>query len=181
MIILEGADNSGKSTLADKFSKMGLRVHPAGPAPKGKQEELDCLRTQYHLASQDGCVLDRVTCISQQIYADRMFDKVLSTALMQIMELPSTVLVYCRPPNRVLMDMSTHKVKTYDTEEHLQKIIENQHKYIERYDSLMSTLPAIVYDWTDQSLDVNGFLKTIIDAQLDKQLWTRLCQPSNHF
>lgn len=176
MIIIEGADNSGKSTLAAKFSRVGLPVYPAGPAPKNRQEEIDCLRNQHSLARSNFGVMDRVTCISQQIYADRMFDKVLGAALMQLMEFDSTVLIYCRPPNRTLMDMSTHKVKAYDTEEHLQKIIDGQHKYIDRYDSLMSTLPAVVYDWTEPSINVDEFVKMAIEAQTDSGRWNTLCK-----
>lgn len=172
MIIVEGADNSGKSTFAHRI---GLTVYPAGPAPKTPDEEKKCL-TEQRARSHDNCVSDRVTCISQQVYGGRLFDRILGEELIDMITVPSVVVVYCRPPNRVLMDMSTHKVKGYDTEEHLQKIMDNQHVFIERYDSLMSTIPHVVYDWTDNEVYLPEFINLVVNSQYERSVWNRLCK-----
>lgn len=168
MIVLEGADNAGKTTLARRFS--GIPVYSAGPSPKNEEEEKDCLLAQATRAIQP-CVQDRLTCISQQVYTGRMFETKLGSILAQLIKTPTVIIVYCRPPDRVLMDLSTHTVKSYDTEEHLKVIMDNQHTFIDRYDALMSTIPHVLYDWTDPDIDVNGFIKRLIDSQLGEKQW----------
>lgn len=170
MIILEGADNSGKTTLA---KKIGLPVLAAGPAPKSVEQEQQCLITQMNYAGLSW-VMDRVTCISQQVYANRLFDRVLGDHLSDLITMPTVIVVYCRPPDRTLMDMSTHNIKSYDTEEHLKSIIDNQHIFINRYDALMSTIPHVLYDWTDKDLNINGFIAQLIQSQSGEAEWRSL-------
>jgi hypothetical protein len=171
MIILEGADNSGKTTLANKFS--GLPGYSAGPAPKDEASEIKCLIEQMNRADRP-CVQDRLTCISQQIYADRLFDTRLGTFLMEMIKMSGVIIVYCRPPERVLMDFSTHNVKSYDTEDHIKHIIDNQHRFIDRYDSLMSTIPHMLYDWTDVDVNVDGMIQTLLTSQDGNEQWQKL-------
>lgn len=171
MIVLEGADNSGKSSLANRFS--GIPVYTAGPAPKDEDEENKCLMEQLDRASTK-CVQDRLTCISQQVYGNRLFDSKLGSILVDIIKMSPVIVVYCRPPDRVLMDFSTHSVKSYDTEEHIKKIIDNQHTYIERYDALMSTIPHMLYDWTDKDVNVDGMVKNLIKSQRGESSWLEL-------
>jgi hypothetical protein len=171
MIILEGTHNSGKSSLAAKFR--GVPVFTAGPAPHNEAEEDQCLAEQMARAAQC-CVQDRVTCISQQVYANRLMDSKLATVLADLVKVPHVVVVYCRPPERVLMDLSTHAVKSYDTEEHLNKILDNQHIFIQRYDALMSTIPHVLYDWTDKDVNVNGMINGLIQSQHTEDKWLDL-------
>lgn len=168
MIVLEGADNSGKTTLASRFS--GLPVYTAGPAPKDSESEDKCLIEQMNRAGKV-CVQDRLTCISQQVYADRMFDTKLGSYLVDMLKMPKVIVVYCRPPDRVLMDLSTHSIKSYDTEEHLKKILDNQHRFIERYDSLMSTIPHLLYDWTDPETNVDWVIDQLVKSQTGVDRW----------
>jgi hypothetical protein len=168
MIVLEGADNSGKTTFASRFS--GLPVYTAGPAPKDADAELACIIEQMNNASKR-CVQDRLTCISQQVYGNRLFDKSLGQVLVDMIKMPRVIVVYCRPPDRVLMDFSTHNVKSYDTEEHLKKLLDSQHTYIERYDALMSTIPHVLYDWTDPDVHLDGFVKRLILSQKGEDQW----------
>lgn len=171
MIVLEGADNSGKSTLAAKFS--GIPVYTAGPAPKNDEEEDKCLIEQMNRVPKT-CVQDRLTCISQQVYANRLFDTKLASYVLDMIKMPTMIVVYCRPPDRVLMDFSTHNVKSYDTEDHLRKILDNQHTFIDRYDSLMSTIPHMHYDWTDPDVVVEGMIKQLLQSQKGVDQWVEL-------
>lgn len=171
MIVLEGADNSGKSTLAAKFST--IPVYTAGPAPKNEDDENRCLIEQINRSGKM-CVQDRLTCISQQVYANRLFDTKLAAYVTDMIKMPTVIIVYCRPPDRVLMDMSTHNVKSYDTEDHIRKILDNQHDFIERYDSLMSTIPHMLYDWTDPDIQVEGMIKQLLKSQKGVDEWLEL-------
>lgn len=171
MIILEGADNSGKSTLASKINY--LPKFSAGPAPRDSDEEDRCLADQLERATLP-CIQDRATCISQQVYANRLMDSKLASVLSEMVRIPLVVVVYCRPPERVLMDLSTHAVKSYDTEDHLNKILDNQHIFINRYDALMSTIPHMLYDWTDNDVHVEGMIEKLLDSQRGTKQWRDL-------
>lgn len=171
MIVVEGADNSGKSTLG---KSIGLAYHSAGPAPSDSAELVRCLKEQRARASQP-CVQDRLTCISQQVYSDAPESSLLQNDLEELVELPFVVIVYCRPPERTLMDLSTHCVKSYDTEENMERLVRRQLEYIQRYDELMNKIPHVVYDWTDyddsERANFRSFLVTVQHSLAD---WRKL-------
>jgi hypothetical protein len=158
MIVVEGADNSGKSVFAKSF---GLAYFSAGPAPNDSKELAKCLREQRNRVLLP-CVQDRLTCISQQVYSDAPESALLQTDLEAIVEEPRVIVVYCRPPERTLMDLSTHVVKSYDTEENMEKIARRQHEYIKRYDDLMATIPHVIYDWTDHDDLTNSQIRSML-------------------
>jgi phosphoribosyl-ATP pyrophosphohydrolase len=171
MIVVEGADNSGKSTLGKAIS---LPYYSAGPAPRSAEELMKCLDEQRARASSP-CVQDRLTCISQQVYSDAPESMFLQKTLEDLVEVPFVIVVYCRPPERTLMDLSTHKVKSYDTEENMEKIARYQHEYIKKYDSLMAKIPHILYDWTEydvwEQVNVQRYL---VEAQKSMERWKAL-------
>lgn len=144
MIILEGMDNSGKSTLAAKF---GLEIVHPGPAPMSYDEEQAFLESQLRDARLP-IVMDRVTCISSQVYSGKLFDDRYMGFLNKMLDTPHCVLVYCRPPDKNVLDFDTHNVKTHDTPEHLARVKANASKYLESYDRLMYKLPHMLYDYT---------------------------------
>lgn len=144
MIVLEGMDNSGKSTLA---KKLGFQtIHP-GPAPKSFDEETNFMDNQLGLASHH-LVMDRITCISQQVYQDKLFDKRYIEYLKRMQEVNNFAIIYCRPPDSVILNFKTHQPKKYDTKDSLKKIEDNAIKYLGSYDKLMATINHIVYDYT---------------------------------
>lgn len=150
MIILEGMDNSGKSTLAAKF---GLEVIHPGPPPKTWGEEQNCLNEQLKNARLP-VVMDRVTCISSQVYKNRLFDKLYMDFLDRMLATPHCVLVYCRPPDEVVLNFDTHVVKAHDTKEHLQKVKDNAKRYLESYDKVMYNLPHLKYNYIRPNDDI---------------------------
>lgn len=175
MIVLEGPDNAGKSTFARLLcDACGLHYSSAGPAPKTPDELQLCLNTQLMNASVK-MVQDRLTCISQQVYNGS--DDNLQKYLDLMLQVEHCIVIYCRPPDRILMDFSTHKVKSYDTEESLSKIVANQHRYIERYDALMKTIPHKQYDWTDEGLNLEGFIEMLYNTQVHKDCWRQFTNP----
>jgi hypothetical protein len=86
------------------------------------------------------------------------------------------MMVYCRPPDRILMDFSTHKLKSYDTEESIKKIVDNQHTYIERYDAIMAKIPHLTYDWTDDQMSKDMISDLLMATQYSENEWNRLQQ-----
>jgi len=151
-IILEGPDASGKSTLGRAMaSRTGSDLHLSGGAPKTDQQMWEMIQEQEYAAST-GMIVDRVSCISQQVYRDGLF---LRSDLMaesrRLLASRVNLLVYARPPDHVLMNPNFHEWKDYDTEEWKVKILANQADYVKRYDLLMAELPCLVFDWTDES------------------------------
>jgi hypothetical protein len=172
MIVLEGPDNAGKSTLADYLCKrFDLPKYTAGPAPKTQYEMIQCYLRQSELSST-ACVHDRVTCISQSVYSgpSRLADAELDLMI----DTPGCVFVYCRPPERVLMDFSNHRIKSYDTEESLSKIMDNQHEFIKRYDSLFAKIPHVQYDWTECDTASEMVSNKVFPCLYDVVAWEKL-------
>lgn len=159
MIILEGPDNSGKSSLA---AELGLTYRHPGPAPINDAALDECLATQLSIM-RSPIVHDRVTCISHQIYNPGWFlDPKLLLNLRQMIECEDVLFIYCRPPESHMMNFAHHKAKDYDTEEHIKKVIDNQHKYIAGYDELFDSIPHVVYDFTDQDMFRSNFIELVV-------------------
>lgn len=165
-IILEGMDNSGKSTLAKKF---GLEVVHPGPAPRTYQDEQRCLDEQNQSARLP-IVMDRVTCISSQVYKGKVFDNRYMDYLRQMVETPHCIIVYCRPPDRVVLNMDLHEAKPYDTAEHLAKIKVNASSFLRAYDKIMQHVPHMLYDYTCPD---DKIIQQAVDAQFMIGEWKK--------
>jgi hypothetical protein len=157
-IILEGNDSSGKSFLANRI---GLPIYRSGGPPRDHAHMVQCLREQQ-IATEDGMVLDRVTCISQQIYSKPQ--EIHRDYLLRMLSTPGTILVYCRPSD-LNYALSKHEVKAYDTVEHLEMVVSNYHIIAEKYDLLMTGIPHISYDWQNEDLDNGSFIRQIKEWQ----------------
>jgi adenylate kinase family enzyme len=161
-IILEGPDNAGKTTLAqtlrDKIPNIKY-YHPGGP-PKDVSDEARCMREQATLLAAGGMLMDRLTCISQQVYSpqpDQTFrERALTNALR------GNVLIFCRPCNDRLMRVEDFTWRDGESEEHKQKIIRNQMSFIERYDRMMGITPHITYDF--ESVVADFVVDTLVQA-----------------
>lgn len=173
--ILEGPDNAGKSTLArslqDECHANVSYNHPGGP-PASIEEEFKCLEDQYNLLSKFNFIIqDRVTCVSQQVYnPDEALDPVRRLNLDRLLAIPDLILVYCRPSNDRLMRVQDLTWRPEESEEHKQKIIRNQHTYIDRYDAVIAACPHVLYDYesSDAALVKNLLLNAIDGADRAK-------------
>lgn len=156
-IILEGPDNAGKTSLAKHLQQGAPSIaymHPGG-APANFAEEKRCVEEQTNfLMSNDFCILDRTTTISQRVYnPDAIGDRHRAEQLRQML-LTGALIVYARPPIDRMMAVDKFLWKDYDTEDHKQKIIKNQHTFIERYDAIMRRTPHVAYDFTDPTSEM---------------------------
>lgn len=156
IIILEGPDNAGKSTLARMLAE-DLKVevvHPGGPPANIADALIRCGEQAmlFQLGESISFIYDRVTCISEPIY--RGIDTHLVAFGLFQADLASEVadhnvlLVYCRPPIRVIKDFSGHVTKAHETEEVVEHAKRNIDRIIIEYDEVMARLKPIVYDYT---------------------------------
>lgn len=170
MIIIEGMDNSGKSTLA---TKLGLEVIHPGPAPSTYEIEQGFLESQLRDARLP-IVMDRVTCISQQVYQNKLFDQRYMDFLNRMLATPHCIVIYCRPPDKVILNLDTQEIKEYDTVESMAKLKANASNYIKSYDKLMSKIPHLLYNYTCTN---DSLIQLAISTQFILGDW-RKCQQS---
>lgn len=156
-IILEGADNSGKTTLANALRENSSLTyfHPGGP-PGSKENELACMVEQREVLYNgiSSVVMDRCTAISQQVYAPETVMNQVRKAWLTDVLATGTLLVYCRPGTDWLMSFEHFTWRDGESEEHKKLILEKQHTFIERYDAVMHGLPHIGYDYRNEDAPV---------------------------
>lgn len=166
-IIIEGFDNSGKSTLAHQ---LGLPILHPGPRPKNADEEAMCLQTQLASAGQP-VIMDRVTAISQPAYAQaRPFQKKYKGHAMRLLNTPHCVLIYCRPPMALILDFSTHEAKEYDSEISIMRLRRDARRVVANYDSIMASIPCFRYDYTKPDASM---LELALEAQHSMEAWNQ--------
>lgn len=161
-VIFEGADASGKSTLAREVAKAtGRELYLAGGKPKDDAQMWDMIDDQ-HKALRAGKLVDRVSSISQQVYREGLYMRGdLIDIVWRLIE-EDNILVYCRPPEHIMLDPQKHEWKPYDTEEWKAQILGHQPVYIQRYDLLMTKFPCVVYDWTsEESFHIKNLLMNL--------------------
>ena len=156
-VILEGFDNSGKSTLAEMLKRDAeATVYYPGPKPVGIRDIRRQMRQQAEWASEPSAVLDRVTIFSQYAYSLGDTRQMLQLAFASLMEMrafmrtiDNSLVVYCRPPIEKILDFSTHQIKSYDDHKKLRWLEANAERIVQRYDNLFKSFPHVVWDYTD--------------------------------
>lgn len=164
-IIVEGFDNSGKSTLAASF---GLEIVHPGPRPVTLMEEMTCLNSQS-VDCTERLVMDRVTSISSPCYTGH-FKGIYRRCLDSMLSKPHCVLIYCRPPIEVIKDFSNHIAKSYDDETKIKWLHDNAEAIVSRYDLYMSVFPHIKFDYTKPDEGVRHLARA---AQSSTESWNR--------
>ena len=161
IIVVEGADHSGKTTLsqaiADKFS--WPRIHPGGP-PKSIHERnvkmaeqlVRCVKCDIKNIPMP-IVYDRITCISDPVYRFNIMDVVCMSFRESMIKYDMRV-IFCRPPEAVMMEAAKHhELKSHDTEEQVQLVHKHQKDFIKGYDNLMKDVSCRLYDFTEDGLE----------------------------
>lgn len=173
-LILEGPDNAGKTSLANRLrNHVSVRYFHPGGRPVDFDHEVRCMEEQFDLLSTSvNLIIDRITAISQQIYnPDPAHDDLRMSEREAILTL-NPVIVYCRPSTDKLLRVQDLTWREGETEEHKEKIIRNQHTFVQRYDELFAKIPCISYDYEDEphrelifTKLVNAFKGSIADEQ----------------
>ena len=154
MIVVEGPDNSGKSTLIDWMIKslpVHLIKHDRHGPPSGAWE----IKTRTEIILQKaisspykkGTVVDRFSLIGESIYGPILRGKDLWTEIPrdkirfeQVFNNLDPFIIYCRPDKSTILDMSHHQLKDYDTKEHVCNVTKNQELIIQAYDNYFARM-----------------------------------------
>jgi len=158
MIIVEGCDNAGKTTLVSKLSAdHRLLVLNNRQRPLSLQDSDDYLKLTIPLAQRFKTIFDRWQPISEPIYGpicrntylfesvDIAFQhKALLMAKLQPM------VIYCRPSNE--------KILNFGDREQMDGVILNATKIIDGYDRMMDWIagywfPVVRYDYEHDNYD----------------------------
>lgn len=159
MLIFEGPDNSGKSTLASYISyQLGIPVHHFGKAPKDSNELENRIKFMFYY--RDTYIFDRIPLISEPIYSLIRHDNLMMgiekrDEYYRSLREVNPILIYCRPPNKVILD--GHHQKKYDSVDHFKKVEDHKKILIDRYDHIIEAArmpPYIPYDYTTQEHDI---------------------------
>lgn len=176
IIIIEGPDNAGKSTLAKRLGEeLGLDVIHPGGRPKDTEAALVfCLTQGTAIAFGDvtSMIYDRITAISDDAYRAR---PTLSKMYREFRESindyaaeSKAFIVYCRPPLQKLLDFSTQVQKSHKDAEHVEFAKANAGAIIDRYDKMMTELkPNVIFDYTAADADAKyKFIVNSVKAKL---------------
>lgn len=165
MIVVEGFDGTGKSTLSEALGKeLGWPVyHPGGPT-KDLMDVAACLH-RSNLRYSERCVQDRCTHISESVYSMMTRPDRAALALSHLGNLMTPrVVIHCRIPSHVVLDrIRNHVAKEHETEEHVRSVIENAAALLGIYNTVMALVErhrlVRVYDHTRH--DLQAFIRTV--------------------
>lgn len=142
ILILEGPDNAGKSTLGQRLSvdlQMDL-IHPGGP-PKNIVEVIARCQEQsatFQLSTEVDFIYDRITCISDSIYRGRSeYSRIFEIYQGQLKSAKNVIIIYCRPSDARLKNFDDHIQKDHEDAAVVQHAKDNVDRIVEEYDYLM--------------------------------------------
>ena len=143
MIIVEGCDNSGKSTLIQEMAEtLKLAIARSYGRPRSLN---DILNYQYWLAQcPQPLIIDRHPAISDLVYGPiiRHHTPAILQDAQELASLNTTYLVYCRPPYATMTSSLT-------TRPQMDGVLTQFSALSKAYDELMDTLqPHFTYDFT---------------------------------
>lgn len=129
MIIIEGLDATGKSTLASRIRSLtGWPIQPSEGPEKEPGEIIK--RIQHYFSLPDNTIFDRHPIISQYVYGTLAHKTLPPPYLLQELKRRDPFILEARPTN-----LGDHIVKVHDTKEHLQMILTQREKLADLYRS----------------------------------------------
>jgi dCMP deaminase len=149
MIILEGPDGSGKSTLGRVLANIfDTEIYHPGGAPEPRM--IDEVSSQCVHKLRQGFICDRVNQISEVVYGPVMNDRQLITKQQSLDFMTAHVrngglIIYCRPEG--IHDMADNQTEDpeRDTAENTAKLKANHKKLVAGYDELIGQ--AVKFDF----------------------------------
>tara|TARA_R110000751_G_scaffold64574_4_gene132626 strand:- start:6229 stop:6750 length:522 start_codon:yes stop_codon:yes gene_type:complete len=140
LVIIEGPDGSGKTTLIPKLAKdLGYEIYYSG-GPKDIRNMIRVLAELENMAlANETYICDRVPWVSEIVYNDSLKrENILPQKVyMEYLNLPQKM-IYCslNSSNKMLKKMS-REYKAHKPKEHLSAVIKNHNLICENYELIM--------------------------------------------
>lgn len=158
MIVLEGPDNAGKSTLGRQLSeRFGVDVHHSSNPKMDYAQLRDKMREIINDPRRDA-IYDRVPLISEGIYGTILrgvnrFNCHEGQGLWQLFAASNPLIIYCRPPDETIN--VGLEFKPGESEDHIKAVREKHLVIAHAYDDLMTALAhqtggdfqVVKYNW----------------------------------
>jgi len=150
-VIVEGPDNSGKSTLVNQLSKdLKLLVINNRKLPASVAESQAYLDLVLPLTKHFPTIFDRWQTISEPIYGpicrkNHLFKLAQIDFQFEVIRPLRPMVIYCRPPSQVALN--------FGPIEQMEGVISNAEQLLKAYDDHMIYInnfwaPVVRYDWT---------------------------------
>lgn len=147
MIIVEGMDNSGKSTLCKKLSlQFGITINSVKERLKTKDE---CIKYQLDsMFSPELKIYDRMRVTSEMVYGEILRENLFKEDgwyYISILLRCNPLIIYCRPP--------VHQILNFGERGQMDGVIEESSRLLERYDKIMKEINTLAssrivyYNW----------------------------------
>lgn len=170
VLVVEGPDGAGKSTLAERLSDHYRYpiVHTGGPLESRREYEERLIEKEILKARY--VIFDRVPMISELVYYPLQKRGPFITIEEGLRDLRAArpVLIYCRLSSSEKMVSRILKTKkSHKTPEYLKKVQQEHRLIVASYDTLMLHVPQetlLRYDWERDSFD---FLVQAINARME--------------
>lgn len=155
MIIIEGLDATGKSSLAERISKITTWPIQKSEGPEQYPGEILDRCDRYRILP-DEYIFDRHPVISQQVYGHFAKKTPIAPQYLVMLQTRAPLVIYSSAENK-----GQHKIKEYDTPEHIKMIEEKRDAMETMYLQLLRQhFPGfIVYKWQ--------FMDAIVDAAVN--------------
>jgi hypothetical protein len=138
LIVVEGMDNTGKSTLAQHIAeKFKIVLMANKQRPRSVSEAIRYTSIVRTVSSIFPVIVDRWAPISEPVYGPILRGENLAEGISDEADL----IIYCRPPIEVIMN--------YGNREQMPGVIENTREIVAAYDELMSRKHYVLYDYTN--------------------------------
>jgi adenylate kinase family enzyme len=148
VIILEGPDGAGKTTLAASLSA----IHKIETRRRIHQDPYLWALAEMTGWERDAlCVYDRFPLVGEYIYGpirrrnistEFALDNLATTLLLNRL-MQDTLIIYCRPPIQVILDNVATTGQPEDIQAKIMPIIQ-------AYDEYFTSVPHLLYDYTDE-------------------------------
>lgn len=154
-IVLEGPDNSGKSTLARFLSDtLNLPVQ-ASEGPEKFPGEINQRVSGYLQLPRT--IFDRHPCVSQEIYRHYNGTTSINQANLNYFYNSCPIFIYCDTSR----DLKTHVVKDHDSKEHLELLRLNHTEIVLQYRVWAMKHANILYRINDSMARISAMIRGV--------------------
>ena len=156
-IIIEGPDNSGKSTLL-AFLAEELPVYKIQTSGGPEQEPGELVERVRRYMQMTHTIFDRHPCISDPIYSIfRDTDCVIPQSMIDSFDRSNTFMIYCKRRG-----LGEHVIKPHETAEHVAMVEANHERICDAYEEWALRRANLIYRVGDNMGMIHAMIKAAI-------------------